>query len=125
MVCCYCNNALLQPVTHWYVDIFKQGVQELHVWLPAYISYQRLALTFVHTYAMQLQEALRADQSRLSAQAAQLEAWQAQLAEQQARLEELEGAAAEALAEARDAAAATLQERDQVGDGLAWSGLVY
>lgn len=63
---------------------------------------------------LQLQEAVRADQSRMSAQASQLESWQAQLSDQQARLEELEAAAAEALAEARDAATAALQDRDQV-----------
>jgi peptidoglycan hydrolase CwlO-like protein len=73
---------------------------------------------------LQLQEAVRADQSRLSSQASQLESWQAQLSEQQTRLEELEAAAAETLAEARDAAAAALQDRDQVGtscvQGTAW-----
>jgi hypothetical protein len=70
--------------------------------------------------AFQLREAVASDQTRVSSQAGQLEAWQSQLAEQQARLEELEQTAAEALAEARDAAAAALQDRDQVGPVVIW-----
>jgi peptidoglycan hydrolase CwlO-like protein len=65
----------------------------------------------------QLQDELRGERARLEAQAAQLESWQGQLAAQQAMLEELEGAAAEALSEAREAAAAALTERDTVRVG--------
>lgn len=62
----------------------------------------------------QLQEQLRSDQARLTSQQSQLESWQSQLAEQQAQLEQLEAQAADALNEAREAAAAVMADRDQV-----------
>lgn len=65
----------------------------------------------------QLQEQLRTEQGTLAAQRAQLEAWQAQLTAQQGTLEQLEATAAEAVAEARDAAAAALEEREQARCG--------
>lgn len=68
--------------------------------------------------AVQLQDQLRGDQARLSSQQSQLESWRSQLAEQQSQLEQLESQAADALHEAREAAAAALAERDQVGSGV-------
>jgi hypothetical protein len=54
------------------------------------------------------------EQAQLEAATSALAAREAALAGRQAQLEALEGAAAEALQEARDAAAAALAERDQV-----------
>jgi CHASE3 domain sensor protein len=57
---------------------------------------------------------LSAQEAHLSSHQAQLQSWQAQLEQQQATLEQLEASATVALAEAREAAAAALAERDQV-----------
>jgi peptidoglycan hydrolase CwlO-like protein len=62
----------------------------------------------------QLQAQLDEEQASLEAASSSLAAREAALAGRQSQLEALEGAAAEALQEARDAAAAALAERDQV-----------
>ena len=63
----------------------------------------------------QLVDSARQEAAQLAAQRASLEAWQRRLEGRQAELEELEAAAADTLQDARDAAAAALADRDQVG----------